>query len=308
VLPARRSHQSRAADATAARGPGAVTREGIDVPTGHSYNGCMLIQTKDTTRLAVDTWGTGRPVVLVHAWGLNSHMWNAQLPALLGAGLRVVTIDARGHGRSDRAPTGYDLDTMSADVVTVLDSLDLDDVVLVGQSMGGAVVAHAVGGLATPRVSKVVLSAPITPCLTVGPDNALGLPADAFAANRAAMAADIGAWIDANTAGYWGAGEDRWPLHTDWTRRTIYETPVPILLATNEAITSADLRAEVASIGVPTLVIQGDHDVSAPLQVTGRPTAQLLPDGRLVVVEGAGHGLSTSFAAAWNAAVLQFIG
>ena len=267
----------------------------------------MFIETKDATRLAVDVWGAGRPVVLVHAWGLNSHMWNAQLPTMLGAGCRVVTVDQRGHGRSDRAPSGYDLDTMSADVLAVLDTLDLDDVVLVGQSMGGAVVAHAVGGLGTSRVSKVVLSAPITPCLTVGPDNALGLPADAFAANRAAMATDIAGWIETNAHGYWGAGEDRWPLHTAWTKRTLYETPVPVLLATNEAITAADLRGEVASISVPTLVIQGDSDLSAPIQVTGEPTAALLPAGRLVVLDGAGHGLYTSYAAEWNAAVLDFI-
>jgi pimeloyl-ACP methyl ester carboxylesterase len=267
----------------------------------------MIIETKDSTPLTVDVWGTGRPVVLVHAWGLDAHMWNAQLPALLSAGLQVVTFDQRGHGRSGRSNGGYDLDTMAGDVLTVLDALDLDDVVLVGQSMGGAVVAHAIGGLGTPRVAKVVLTAPITPCLTTGPDNELGLPAEAFAANRAAIAADIAGWLDANSAGYWGVGEDRWPLHTAYTTRSIYETPVPVLLATNEAITGADLRAEVASITVPTLVMQGDHDLSAPLEVTGAPTAALLPDGRLHVVAGAGHGLYTSYAEEYNATLLDFI-
>jgi non-heme chloroperoxidase len=267
----------------------------------------MLIETSDSTRLAVDVWGAGRPVVLVHAWGLNSHMWNAQLPALLEAGLQVVTVDQRGHGRSDRSTVGYDLDTMSGDVLHVLDELDLDDVVLVGQSMGGTVVAHAVGGVGSPRVSKVVLSAPITPYLTVGSDNELGLPAEAFAANRAAMAADIGGWIDANSAGYWGVGEDRWPIHTDWTRRTIYDTPVPILLATNESITSADLRAEIASITVPVLVIQGDSDLSAPIQITGEPTSQLPANARLYVINGAGHGLYTSYAGEYNKALIDFI-
>ncbi len=268
----------------------------------------MLIETKDSTSLAVDVWGVGRPVVLVHAWGLDAHMWNAQLPALLGAGFQVVTIDQRGHGRSSRPPTGYDLDTMAADVLGVLDTLDLHDAVLIGQSMGGAVVAHAVGGLGSPRVVQAVLSAPITPCLTIGPDNQLGLAADVFAANRRTMAADIAGWLDANSAGYWGVGEDRWPLHTRHTVESIYRTPLPVLLATNEAITSADLRAEIAAITVPTLVIQGDHDLSAPIQITGQPTAALLRDGRLHVVEGAGHGLYTSFADDYNAAVLDFLG
>ena len=268
----------------------------------------MFIETADSTRLAVDVWGTGRPVVLVHAWGLNSHMWNAQLPAFLDAGLQVITFDHRGHGRSDRPAGGYDLDTMAADAITVLDAFDLRDVALIGQSMGATVVAHTVGGLGSERVTDVVLSAPITPCLTVGDDNQLGLPAEAFAANRAALAADIGGWLTANSTGYWGVGEDRWPHDTAWTMRAIYETPLPVLLATNEAITSADLRKEIAAIDVPVLVVQGDADLSAPVEITGQPTAALLSDGHLEVIAGAGHGLYTSYAAEWNAAVLAAIG
>jgi non-heme chloroperoxidase len=267
----------------------------------------MLIETADRTRLAVDVWGAGRPVVLVHAWGLSGHMWNAQLLALVDAGLQVVTIDLRGHGRSDRSPAGYDLDTMAADVLAVVDQLDLRDVVLVGHSMGGTIVAHAVGGLGSDRVSKLVLSAPITPCLTIGPDNDLGLPAEAFAANRAAIAADIAGWLAANSPGYWGVGEDLWPLHSEWTTRSIATTPLPVLLATNEAFTSADLRAEIASITVPVLVIQGDSDLSAPLEITGEPTAKLPADARLHVVPGGGHGLYTSYAEEYDAVLLEFV-
>jgi non-heme chloroperoxidase len=268
----------------------------------------MFIETADSAHLAVDVWGTGRPVALVHAWGLSSHMWNAQLPAFVGAGLQVITYDHRGHGRSDRPAGGYDLDTMAADLVTVLDALDLRDVAVVGQSMGGTVVAHAVGGIGSERITDVVLSAPITPCLTVGDDNQLGLPAEAFAANRAAMATDVGAWLAANSAGYWGVGEDRWPHDTEWTLRSIYETPLPVLLATNEAITSADLRSEIAAIDIPVLVVQGDADLSAPIEITGQPTAALAPKARLEVIAGAGHGLYTSYAPAWNAVVLTAIG
>jgi pimeloyl-ACP methyl ester carboxylesterase len=267
----------------------------------------VFIETPDGVRLAVDVWGAGSPVVLVHAWGLSGHMWNAQLPALLSAGHQVVTIDQRGHGRSDRPTVGYDLDTMAADVLGVLDALDLSGVALVGQSMGGTVVAHAVGGLGSERVTKLVLSAPVTPCVTTGPDNDLGVPAEAFATNRAAMAPDIAGWLEANTPGYWGNGEDRWRRHTEWTTRSIYETPLPVLLATNEAFTSADLRAEIASITLPVLIIQGDSDLSAPIEITGEPTAKLAVDGRLHVVAGAGHGLYTSYADEYNAVLADFL-
>jgi non-heme chloroperoxidase len=244
--------------------------------------------------------------VLVHAWGLNSHMWNGQLSPLLDAGLRCVTIDLRGHGASDHPAAGYDIDTMTSDVGVVIDALDLRDVVLVGHSLAGAICARLVGGLGTSRVSRLVLSAPTTPCLTRSPDNALGLPAEAFIANRAAMAADIAGWIEAGAVGYWGCGPDRWPVHTDGTKRTLYATPLPILLATNKAITEADLRADIAAITRPVLVVHGDADLSAPLEITGRPTADLTRHGELRIIAGAGHGLYTIFAEQYNAELLRF--
>lgn len=265
----------------------------------------MFITTDDDVRLSVASWGTGRPIVLVHAWGLDSHMWKAQVPALTAAGRRAVTIDRRGHGRSDVPTSGYDLDTLADDVGRVLDALDLDDVLLVGHSMGAAEVVRLVGGLGCERVSQVLLSAPATPCITAGPDNALGVPADMIEANRAWMANDIAGWIDANTEGYWGTTEAS-ALETDWTRRTIHGTPLPVLLATNAAFTSVDLRADVAAIGCPTLVVAGDADRSTPLAITGAPTAGLLKDGRLVVLEGAGHGMYTSDAARYTAELLAF--
>jgi non-heme chloroperoxidase len=270
------------------------------------YNDLMIVETADSTRLAVNDWGGGRPLVLVHAWGLHGHMWNAQIPALLAAGLRCVTIDLRGHGRSDRPTIGYDLDTMAGDVRCVLDALDLRDVVLVGHSMAGAICTRLVGGVGTDRVARLVLSAPTTPCLTTGPDNAVGLPGEMFAANRAAIAADVAGWLAANTEGYWSVGPDRWPMHTEWTLRTIYETPLPVLLATNEAFTAADLRDDVAAIACPTLVIQGDADRSAPVEITGHPTATLLKHGDLRIIAGAGHGLYTSYASEYNRELIDF--
>ena len=189
----------------------------------------------------------------------------------------------------------------------MLDTLDVVDGVLVGHSMGGLEAAHVVGGPGTARIGALVLSAPVTPCLAAGVDNALGVPVEMLRANRAAMAADIGGWIGANTDGYWGTGPDRWPLDTAWTQATLHGTPLPVLLATNDVITTADVRRELATIECPTLVIQGDADRSAPLDITGRPTAALIRGARLDVIEGAGHGLYVSFAAAYNERLVEFI-
>lgn len=94
----------------------------------------------DGTQLHFADWGDpdARPVLLVHGFGSGQAMWNGQIPALVEAGLRCVTFDRRGHGRSDVPGRGYDLDTLAGDIAAVARRLNLADVVLVGHSLGGA--------------------------------------------------------------------------------------------------------------------------------------------------------------------------
>src|SRR3954449_12036277 len=80
--------------------------------------------------------GAGRPVVLIHGYPLNGHSWEKQSAALLDAGYRVITYDRRGFGASSQPTVGFDYDTFAADLNTLLETLNLDDAVLVGFSMG----------------------------------------------------------------------------------------------------------------------------------------------------------------------------
>jgi non-heme chloroperoxidase len=89
--------------------------------------------------------GSGPPVVLIHGWPLSGASWEKQLPALLGAGLRVITYDRRGFGRSSQPDSGYDYDTLASDLNEVMTRLDLRDAALVGFSMGGGEVARYLG-------------------------------------------------------------------------------------------------------------------------------------------------------------------
>jgi non-heme chloroperoxidase len=267
----------------------------------------MRIEVQSDVSLYVsDNGAPGRPVVLLHAWGLNGRMWNAQVVALRAKRFRVVTMDRRSHGMSDHTHGGFDLATLAGDINTVLERLDLTDAVLVGHSMGGLEAVAVAAGLSAARLSALVLSAPTTPCLTAGPDNPVGIPVEFLEANRQVMASDFAAWITTNTEGYWGVGIDR-PIDTAWTQQTLYSMPLEVILATNETVMAADVRADVAGIAFPTLVVQGDADASAPLPLTGEPTAALLRNGRLVVIPGAGHGLYASFAERYNAELIAFI-
>ena len=86
--------------------------------------------------------GQGQPVVLIHGWPLSGRSWEAQVPALVGAGYRVITYDRRGFGQSSQPWDGYDYDTFAADLAALIDHLDLRDVgadrLLDGRRRGGA--------------------------------------------------------------------------------------------------------------------------------------------------------------------------
>lgn len=272
-----------------------------------------FLTVSDGCDLFFSDWGDphGRPVVFAHAWALSGDMWHQQIPDLVEAGLRCVVYDRRGHGRSDRPGHGYDLDTLAADLATLVDHLDLTDVVLVGHSMGASEVVRYVTNSGPDRVAGIVLCAPTLPALLRTEANPDGIDRAVFEEAWRAMRDDIGAWMDRFTNGdfnvYFGTTKQMSDDLGAWTRRQIIETPLVVALACQRSIVEADFRPELRSLDLPTLIIHGDADTSAPLERTGRPTAALIPASRLVVIEGAGHGLYASAAARCNRELLDFI-
>ncbi|MEV0403313.1 alpha/beta hydrolase [Actinoallomurus sp. NPDC050550] len=109
-------------------------------------------------------------------------------------------------------------------------------------------------------------------------------------------------------ADWFGPGYEASAGLADWTRRQFFDTPLQVLLSTNEVCLNADQRDELTKMTVPALVIQGDADRSTPIELTGRRTHSLLPDSRLVVVDGGGHGLFMSDPDRYNTELLAFIG
>jgi len=268
-----------------------------------------IITAADSTSLFVSDWGepAAPPVVFVHAWGLNGDMWGAQVPALIDAGFRPVTYDQRGFGRSDRPHRGYDLDVLADDLAAVINALDLRGIMLVGHSLGAQVAVRYLTRHGSGEVAGVVLSAPMPPMLRRSEDNPGGAEEAVFEAHRRAMAQDIGAFVDATPpAEYFGAAKAVSPALADWTRRQIVDTPLHVLMETQKAFSRADLRAELAAIDRPTIILHGSADRSSPLERGGQPTAALVPGSRLVVFDDAGHGLYTSEASGYNAEIISF--
>ena len=268
-----------------------------------------FIETADRTSLFVTDWGSGPPVVFTHAWGLRSDQWNYQIPALAEAGQRCVRYDRRGHGRSDRPASGYDIDTLADDLATVIDNFGLREATLVAHSLGSKEAIRYLTRHGDARIARMVLVAPTTPLLRRTADNPDGLDPALIDANYAAVAADVPKWCaDFEAAGpYFGTSPGASPGLVDWTIRMIVDTPLPVLLATLKVNADVDMRAELSKIQVPALIMHGDQDASAPIALTGRKTAELIGGASLTVYPGAGHGLYASDHDTLNADLLAFI-
>ena len=101
--------------------------------------------------------GSGSPVVLLSGWPFDARSWEFQLHPLLAAGHRVVSYDRRGFGRSSNPMQGYDFDTLASDLNALLTELDLNEVTLVGFSLGTGELARYVGTYGTGRLKELRL-------------------------------------------------------------------------------------------------------------------------------------------------------
>jgi non-heme chloroperoxidase len=248
-----------------------------------------FVSAKDGSKLFVQDWGSGRPIVLLSAWTFNSNVWGSHIAAFKESGFRCVAPDRRGHGRSEAPSSGYDADTLADDVAAVLEQLNLRDAILVAHSMGSIEAINYFARHGSGRISKLVLLAPVTPYLLKADDNPDGVPQTAVEAQSRAIAKDFPGWIADNEAPFFTPqtiAETR-----NWIKAMMLDVSLPIALACRATIASTDLRSAVAKIDRPTLIVHGDKDASAPLPITGAKTARMISGSKLVVVEGAPHCL-----------------
>lgn len=255
-----------------------------------------MVEAADGTRLFHRDWRPApggatkvAPLVFCAGWGLPSDSWGSVMAELVAEGYRCIAYDRRGAGRSDDPGQGYDLDTLADDLAAVLEALDLAGAVLVGHSMAGAEITRYLSRHGVGRVARVVMIAPVTPCLGWREDNPAGVDPANFAAVRTAVARDFTGWMDAAGQGFVLPGTAAGTMA--WIKAMMVRGSVQALVETNRAWTGLDLRAEVAAIDRPTLVLAGDNDLSTPLPLTGEPTARLIPGAALKVYPGGPHGL-----------------
>jgi non-heme chloroperoxidase len=263
------------------------------------------IVTRDGTSLFYKDWGAGRPVVFVSSWGLNADMWAYQMVALSGAEVRCIAFDRRGHGRSSDPGRGYDYDTLADDLATVIEQLELSEITLIGYSMGAGEIVRYLSRHGPSRVARVVLLAPSTPFLLKTVDNPDGVDKTVFDQMRGMWRKDFPKWLFDNARPFFVPATSNEMIQ--WVGGMPLQSSLKALIDLNVQVTETDFRGELRHVTLPTFIIYGDRDLSAPLSLTGQKTAQLIEGSRLTVYEGAPHGLMFTHMERLNADLLTFV-
>lgn len=257
-----------------------------------------------------EDWGTGKPVVFIHGWPLDHQMWEYQVTELANQGLRCIAYDRRGFGKSDYPWNGYDYDTMAGDLKALLDELDLNDVTLVGFSMGGGEAARYFGLYGGERISKVVLVSAVVPYMLKTPDNPDGTPKEMFDEFVQKIKEDRPAFMDTFGKVFYGVNLIKHPVSSEflhWSWRITTSCSPQATIDCIGAFSETDFRQDAAAINVSTLIIHGDSDKTVPIDASARQAVRLIPNAKLIEYEGAPHGLFYTEKERLNKDLLEFI-
>jgi pimeloyl-ACP methyl ester carboxylesterase len=254
--------------------------------------------------------GSGSPVVLIHGWPLSGASWEKQTAALLAAGHRVITYDRRGFGRSSKTGIGYHYDTFAADLEQLLKTLDLNDVALVGFSMGSGEVTRYLGKYGSARVRKAVLIGTLGPYLVKAPDNPEGVDASVFEGIKAGIRADRPAFLMDFLRNFYNFDVTGGKLVSERVLEDNWNVAAGASAIGTVACVDCwieDFRTDIKNNDVPTLILHGDADRILPPDATSRRQAKMIKNVTFVELPGGPHGVLWTHADGINAELIRFL-
>lgn len=248
------------------------------------------IEVEKNVKLHVTDLGEGQPIVLIHGWPLNDAMYEYQYQYLVQKGFRVIGISLRGFGKSDWPYGRYDFDVFSDDIKVVLEKLKIENAVLGGFSMGGAVVLHYVTKYNSAHISKLALFGAAAPSWKQREGYPYGASDEAAAGlihttqtNRQQLIEDFGKGFGATDSSL-SAPMAQWLASIN-----LNASPY----ATTQAITALrdlDLRPELVKIKIPVAIFHGVKDKLCDF-VFAEQLHKGIKNSYIVRFENSGHAL-----------------
>lgn len=243
--------------------------------------------------------GSGSPLLLVHGWPASSYYWQSVIP-LLARQHRVLAVDLKGFGRSDKPDTGYRITDLADDLAHFLTSIQIDSADVCGHSMGG-MIAYALTLDHPERVRRLIaVSAPVHgpssvfPYLRVG--TLPGLRTLAFPLTRVRFMIRMVSTLF--TAGN--------PIPAE-VIEDIAKTTYASALQSQMSMQSTDLSTRLSSIRNQTLIMYGERDLvitpTQPLMARAR-----IASSRVEVLAGCGHCPSVEQPEPFASLLLAFLG
>ncbi len=255
------------------------------------------ITASDGTKLYYKSWGSGKPVILLHGWPLSADSWDDQAMALAEAGFKAISYDRRGFGRSDQPWDGYDYDTLADDLAKVIEETGSADAALVGFSMGGGEVVRYMSRHRGKGVSKIVLVSSVVPYMLKTPDNPNGTDQSVFDGMATSMKEDRAAFFKSFFRDFYGVGLVSHPvsdavIESSWI--VAMQAGLKGTLECAKSFATTDFRPDLSSVNVPTLIIHGEADKTVPIDASARAAAKGILGATLIEYEGGPHGLLAS--------------
>ena len=263
------------------------------------------IKVEANVRLHITDAGEGRPIVLIPGWPLSDEMYEYQYNDLINKNFRVIGITLRGFGKSDKPYGAYDYNVHASDIKKVLKKLDINDAVLGGFSMGGAIAIRYMAAYKGARVSKLVLCGAAAPVWTQRTDFPYNLPKSAvdelidlnnqdrpmllanfakiFSATQTSLNKGIGNWLN-------GIG----------LSASSYATAQCL-----GALRDTDLRKDLTKITIPTLILHGKKDKICSFDLAEQMKAGIA-NSHLIAFENSGHSLFLEETQKFNAELIKF--
>ncbi|MBP2651706.1 MAG: arylesterase [Firmicutes bacterium] len=251
-----------------------------------------------------DINSSGKPILFIHGWPVNHKMFEYQFNQLPQCGYRCIALDLRGFGKSDKPWNGYSYDTLADDVYCVIEALGLDNIALVGFSMGGAIATRYMARYESYGISKLALISAAVPKFTQGPDYKYGLPVSEVNtlihqsyADRPKMISDFGSKFFASNV----SSEFR-----NWFNGLALEASGHATAMTAISLRDEDLRPDAKRIYVPTAIFAGVHD-----QIVSFSNAEQMHNyvtgSVFVPFKNSGHGLFYDELEKFNHCLTQFL-
>jgi non-heme chloroperoxidase len=254
--------------------------------------------------------GSGLPVMLIHGYPLNGRSWERQERALLEAGYRVISYDRRGFGQSSKPTTGYDYDTLAADLAVLIDHLDLADINLVGFSMGTGEVTRYLGSRGSARVRKAALLGALPPFLLKTDDNPEGVDGEIFDGIKAAILGDRFAYLETFLTDSYNADVLGGTRISDQAWHAGFIAALGASAHATHACVDTwltDFRPDLRKIDIPTLVIHGADDRILPVTATAQRLPGFIDDIRVITIDHGPHNITWTHPDEVNSALLSFL-